>query len=128
MLDRLRILYENDVIDEDIYLICVALHENEMREYDLIHFDAYIVTMTHISMAMHRVKHGESVSGMDSMMLQELRSHSCYDVARDLVSEVVSKFDFDVPESELHYLWLHFLNIYNEKGGCDEENSSRRTD
>ncbi len=119
MKERLTILYDNNVIDQDVYEICVRLHDTFMIEKGFIDAEAYTVAMTHVAMAMNRVKSGDVVNPMDEMILNELKGHKCFVLVKKDVEDIVDHFSFTVPDSELQYLWLHFLNIYNEKGGCN---------
>lgn len=127
MLERLKILSDNDVIDTDIYDVSVMLHNSIMAEKGFVKTEAYTVAMTHLAMAMHRVKNGDVVAEMDEAIVSDLKSQSCFEEVEAVVHDIVGQFEFEVPLSEIQYLWLHFLNIYSEKGGCNEESSRRGT-
>lgn len=127
MLERLKILSDNNVIDTDIYDTSVILHNSIMTEKGFVETEAYTVAMTHLAMAMHRVKNGEVVAEMDEAIVSDLKSQPCFKEVETVIHDIVSQFEFEVPLSEMQYLWLHFLNIYSEKGGCNEESSRRGT-
>lgn len=116
MLERLKILNDNKVISDEVYVTCVDLHNKEMSSINLTEFNSYTVAMTHLAMAMERVKNGEIVNKMDDTIIADLKNQERFNDVYGLVTEIVGKFDFEVPEAEVQYLWLHFLNIYNEKG------------
>jgi len=127
MLERLKILSDSNVIDTDIYDTSVILHNSIMTEKGFVETEAYTVAMTHLAMAMHRVKNGEVVAEMDEATVSDLKSQPCFKEVETVIDDIVSQFEFEVPLSEMQYLWLHFLNIYSEKGGCNEESSRRGT-
>lgn len=117
MKDRLRILYENSVIEEKIYTQCVSLHDGMMETEGLIDLPAYQVAFTHLAMALQRISTGDIVADMDAQILGEITGDPLFSEVKILTDKVVSHFGGDLPESEIHYLWLHFLNLLNEKRG-----------
>lgn len=117
MKERLGILKDGSVIDEAVYEDCLALDTGLMTLENLTELNAYQVAMTHLAMAMQRIKQGTVVEYMDDMILSEIKSAEIFDEVVVLTSKIVDQVHVDIPESEVQFLWLHMLNTLNEKGG-----------
>ncbi len=117
MENRLSILYENSIIDRDIYLQCIKLHKGLMREKSLVDLDAYPVAMTHLAMALQRITKDNSTQPMDRDILIQIQQDRQFSEVIQLTNLVLEEIKLDLPDSELEFLWLHFLTVLKQKGG-----------
>ncbi len=114
MIDRLQILKDNFVIDEDVFSSSIRLHQGLMQERKYTTLNAYEVAMTHLVMAIQRVKAGECVSVMDDTILNEIKKDSLFSDVEEFTELVLTIMGVKIPEPEVQYLWLHFLNLFKE--------------
>lgn len=117
MKERLEILRDGSVIDVEVFDDCMALDAGLMTLEGLNDLNAYQVAMTHLAMAMQRIKQGNIVEYMDDMILSEIKNSENYVDVVALTDKIVKEVHVDIPESEIQFLWLHILNTLNEKGG-----------
>ena len=117
MIDRLKVLYDNSVIDTGVYEGCLKLHEGLMNEQELTSVNAYTVAMTHLAMALQRIKQDSIVNAMDEVVLNEIQKDELFDKVTELTHKVLLTIDVEMPESEVQYLWLHLMTVLKEKGG-----------
>lgn len=117
MRERLKILQESAVIDEEVYVSCLELHEGLMADEALTRTNAYQVALTHLAMALQRIKQDNIVTGMDEAILSEIVADSLFEAVKELTDTVVKQLGNDIPDPEVQFLWLHFLTVLKEKGG-----------
>lgn len=117
MEQRLMILHENSVIDQDVYHTCLKIHEGLMSENSLTDVDAYSVAMTHLAMAMQRIKQDNITGMMDSSILEQIQEDDLFDKVKEFTDLVLENVAVVFPESEIQFLWLHFLTVLKQKGG-----------
>ncbi|MCI6272576.1 MAG: PRD domain-containing protein [Erysipelotrichaceae bacterium] len=115
MKDRLKILFENNVIDKDVYEKCINLHEGYMSENNLVSYNAYTVFMTHVAMALNRIKSNNIVGELDDFILNEIKSDEEFNFVKNETSKIKALLNSDIPDSEMQYFWLHYLNILRER-------------
>lgn len=114
MIERLRILKDNQVIDELVYQDCVHLHEQFYKGYH--HLNSYTVLMTHLAMSMQRVKQGNVVNSIEGFMMDEMKTSEYFELAKQMVEGALSLVHVPYPTSEIEYLWLHTINLLTERG------------
>lgn len=117
MKERLKILWEHHVISDAVYDNCLRLHDDVFSKHELVGLPAYQVAMTHLAMAAQRVLGDEIVAEMEEPILSQVTQSMRFGQVSALTQEVLVGLDVDMPQSEIQYLWLHFLNLLNEKGG-----------
>lgn len=114
---RLRILMDNNVIDIETFKVCMEIHEKIMQPKQLDQHDAYQVLLTHISMALQRIKSGDIANEMDETLSHEISKSEFYDEVLDLASEILEVVPFELPKSEIGYIHIHLLNLLNQERG-----------
>ena len=117
MKERLKVLYENSVIDTNVYNGCLKLHEGLMNDNELTTTNAYTVAMMHLAMALQRIKQNNVVNGMDEIVLNEIKKDSLFKEVDQLTESVLATIHVEMPDTEVQYLWLHFMTVLKEKGG-----------
>lgn len=115
MENRLNVLYEANVIDEDIKDACMNIHRDIFVEKSLHKKEAYETLMTHLAMASQRIKEGLSVDKMDAVILNELKDQDLYEESQKFYGMIQSYFSFELPEEEKDYITLHLLNLLQEE-------------
>lgn len=110
MKERLLILLNNHVIDQDVYDNCIRVYEN------LIIKNGYSdeqssVFITHLAMMLQRNKNGEVVSKMEDFIINEIKSTLNFQDVKDFSEKVYKLLDFEIPEIEKDYILLHLSNF-----------------
>lgn len=73
--------------------------------------------VTHLPMALMRIKRGEEVENLDEMILLELKKENFYSDCMDFIGQIETKTEIEIPVGEKNYLALHFCNLLKQEGG-----------
>lgn len=71
--------------------------------------------VTHIAMAISRLKNGEEIAPLDDLLLSELKGTRIYPKIPSLIKELEERLKINIPESEYGYIALHLANLGNTK-------------
>ncbi|CAM9103110.1 PRD domain-containing protein [Mycoplasma todarodis] len=108
-MNRLKILLKANVIDQEIYDTCSKI-ESDCKNWPQDDKERFI---THLAMALSRIKKGEKVDPMSPMIANELKSNQNFNEAETNLKEMLIDFDYPIVEDEKMYLMLHILNNFN---------------
>lgn len=114
---RLGILLDNNVIDKQSHDACLMVHNQIMKPKNLNKLESYQVAITHLAMALQRIKNDDIVGEMDGAILEEIVNAENFNLVKELSGEIISLMPIDIPQSEISYIWLHLLNLLNEERG-----------
>lgn len=114
---RLRILADNNVIDIETFELCMQIHEKVLEPKKLVEHDAYQVLLTHLAMALQRIKSGEIANEMDATLSQEISNSDAFDDVLALTDAILGVVPFELPKSEIGYIHIHLLNLLNQERG-----------
>ena len=114
-MQRLDILHESHVIDEQTHQLVgrVISYLQEVQALDIGKMEVFI---THLAMAVMRMKKGESIDGVDAGILVDIEKSEYHGKALQIIAEIESWSGFSYAQSEVSYLLLHLVNLFNEKG------------
>ncbi|WP_408007836.1 BglG family transcription antiterminator [Pseudalkalibacillus sp. A8] len=76
---------------------------------------AYIALVIHLSLALERIKQGETIS-MPAEQLEKLKSTKEFGVAQNLIEQLEDVFDITIPEAETGYITTHLLGAKVRNG------------
>lgn len=78
---------------------------------------AYIGLLVHLALAIERILLGESIE-MDPIYLEQLRGVPEFSVARQIIRDLESSFQIDIPEAEIGYITMHLqgAKVRHHKG------------
>lgn len=107
----------------DIYEIQLIIKQAEDKMH--IHFidQAFLNLITHIAIAIERVKDKKSINMNDDFM-DELFNKKEYDVAAWVVSQLSEYFKVDFSKDETGYIAIHFLGAKAEENFMNENHSA----
>ncbi|MFW6266561.1 MAG: PRD domain-containing protein [Halanaerobiales bacterium] len=113
--NRLKILYEGDQIDKEIKEVVNKSLKMLETEYDLqLTEDNAAKFVTHLAMALMRIKNGEEVEGLNEVALQEVKQEEGYDFSLEFSKFIEDEVGLDIPGSEKGYIALHICNLINQ--------------
>lgn len=115
---RLEILVEGDQLEPKLKIKIENLLENFEKEFSLqLTSDNAAMLVTHLPMALMRIKRNEEVEDLDKMVLEQLKKEKYYSDCMDFIQKIEKKTEITIPTGEKNYLALHFCNlIKNERG------------
>lgn len=114
LLMRLNLLLDAGEIDEEIIQIIAEFTRMVEEELSLsIDEKNGSMFITHMAMALSRIKKGEEIMPMDESLLDEVKASNAYNKIPTLIDEIEKRFDINIPKSEFGYIALHLCNLEN---------------
>ncbi|WP_353892457.1 PRD domain-containing protein [Proteinivorax hydrogeniformans] len=114
--ERLNILKEAGEIDGDIMEVIISFAESFEKKYEVIMTEANAsMLITHMAMALARIKKGEKVSSMDQIALEEVKSHPIYKEMPKFYKMIEDRLLIEIPESEKGFIALHAASLIENK-------------
>ena len=99
--------FVENVMDKEISLkVSKILSRYETYIANRLTDQSYMGLMIHLSIAVQRILRGESII-MNGDVLDNLRSDSQFDIARNIGVDIEKEFDIKFPEDELGYITMH---------------------
>ena len=121
---RLAILLAAGEIDEPIREAVVAFGAAREGKFGLeLGEENAAMFVTHLAMALARIRRGEEVEGLDEAALAELAEMPAYRELPALYQGLERRLRIVIPETEQNYITLHACVLVakrkNERGGED---------
>ncbi|MBS4536716.1 PRD domain-containing protein [Clostridium sp. D2Q-14] len=118
LVQRLEILKGAGEISEKIKDVTLDFISKFEEKYSLeMTEENASMLVTHLAMALSRIKKGEKIEEMDEMALEEVKENEIYDDFPEFYDFIEKRLDIEIPESEKGYIALHgCILILNNKG------------
>lgn len=104
-------LYQSDdkVIDKDMLSDIGLCLEKVFDKHNFMMSDfSFNNLAVHLYIALKRIEEGNYMP-MDEELLNSLKQNQEYELAKDIVKEITSLYDIEMPESECGYVSMHLL-------------------
>lgn len=112
---RLAILEAGDQLDANIKQVVIDGIKLIEDKFDiLINEENGSMLVTHLAMALMRIKRGEDVEGLSEVALEEVRSQPHYDWCLEFCQWLEEQANLDIPEGEKGYIALHICSLLKE--------------
>lgn len=85
-----------------------AVHRMVARRIVRMSDTAHIGLIVHISLALHRLRHGEAVE-LDRAQMSEFESSKRFQLIREIVAELGRELGVAIPDGEVFYIAMHVL-------------------
>jgi transcriptional antiterminator len=70
--------------------------------------------ITHLSVAIERIKKGEIIEGIDSEVYSEIENHGEFGKARQILKDIIEASNTKIPESEETFIMMHLCTLLQE--------------
>lgn len=113
MESRLKILYDAQVIDSVVYfgMLNVLTRLEQHWQLSIRHPQGEML-ITHMANALMRASHGPEIPAIDGDILKEMEATAIFANIRELNSDLLSLFPFEVPDHELGYLLANLYGLH----------------
>ena len=108
-MERLEILLQSKVIQEDTHAFALHVIQFLEGEYQ-VNKEAMEMMITHLVMAMERIKRGEIAELMDDDVFNLVLEDIDFEKARNIMLEISNQTEMEFPQSEEQYMLLHLCN------------------
>jgi len=112
---RLAILADAGVIDADVHQRMHKVVERLEQHWRLsIRNEQGTLLLIHMANAVMRVRRGEPVQGIDSLLWAELTALDEFPLIQNINQDVMSCFSEEMPASELGYLLVNVAGLLQQ--------------
>ncbi|MGE4801373.1 PRD domain-containing protein [Yersinia hibernica] len=110
---RLKILYDAQLIDSTVYfgMLNVLTRLEQYWQLSIRHPQGEIL-ITHMANALMRASQGQVILPIDDEILKEIEATAVFVNVREINSDLLSLFAFEVPDHELGYLLVNLYGLY----------------
>lgn len=113
---RLDILEMAGEITEAIKNTVISFSESLEEKYSItMDEENGAMLVTHLAMALARIKKGEEVNEMDDFALEEVKQSKIYNELPKFYKAIEKKLDIEIPESEKGFIALHSIVLVNKQ-------------
>ena len=109
---RTELLRSSGVIDDDVAAFADAVAE---KLNDDFRDDLSETFMTHLVMAVQRIKKGEPAEGLPQEIFDEVKSNAHFAEAKALYKELMEKCPYELPNQEIDFLLTHLTTLLDNK-------------
>jgi len=115
--ERLEILKGAGEISDEIMAVVIEFAQNFEKKYSMeITEENGSMLITHLSMALARIKRGEEINEMDEMALKEVKETPIYDELPEFYKEIEDKLQIKIPDSEKGFIAVHVCTLVSSLG------------
>lgn len=116
--ERLEILVAGDLLEEELKNKLESLLNDFELSYQVeLNNDNAAMLVTHLPMALMRIKRGEAVEDLNEAVLAELKAEEFYNDCLEFIEKIEEETKVEIPEGEKNYLVLHFCNLIKQERG-----------
>lgn len=111
---RTKILRDSKTIDEDVYdyvMSCIDILEQEVKNFEP---DKAEMIITHIAMAMQRVKNDEKINELDDFIWEGIQKEENFDYSVEIYEKLASISKIAIPNYEKRFIITHICNLTRE--------------
>lgn len=110
---RLNILKEAGQISEDTFNILkkVILMIRDKWNIQLTEENGAML-ITHLSVALERIKKGEIIEGIDSEIYEQIKSHPMYKKCTEVLKNIEEESNIKIPENEQTFIMMHLCTLF----------------
>lgn len=112
LLLRLNLLSDAGEIDEKIKYAIINFLENFKKAYSIeITEENGSMLVTHLAMALARIKRGEEIDTVDEEIFKEVKETNIYKEIPRFYAEIENELNIQIPEVEKDYIALHVCTL-----------------
>lgn len=115
--ERLEILNGAGEISDEIMDVVTEFVQNFEEKYSFeITEENGAMLITHLAMALARIKRGEEINEMDELALKEIKETPTYNELPEFYKEIEDKLKIKIPDSEKGFIAVHACTLISSLG------------
>ncbi|AOT70363.1 PRD domain-containing protein [Geosporobacter ferrireducens] len=112
---RLDILEESDQISPEIKIAVIDFAQEFEKKYALILTEENgSMLITHLAIALTRIKNGEEINAIDELVLDEVKQSKLYDELPKFYKRLEEQLSIKIPDSEKGFIAAHACTILSK--------------
>lgn len=111
--NRLEILKNANVISEEVYIKMLKLIDYLKEKWDIVLTEENgSMLITHVAMALERIKKGEKVNNINDEVYDEVVNSSSFEKIKKIYEGIENEVFLEkIPEEEIKYIYVNLLVI-----------------
>lgn len=110
--ERLEILKGAGEISDEIMDVVTEFVKNFEKKYSAeITEENGSMLITHLAMALARIKRGEEINEMDELALEEIKETPTYNELPEFYKKIEDKLQIKIPDSEKGFIAVHVCTL-----------------
>jgi transcriptional regulatory protein LevR len=107
-MERLDILIEAELIDQEAYEKVKKIADEITKEFSLdLHTESGQMFITHISMAIMRIKNNEAATNVENAVYEEIKESENFEEALRFAKIIEEIVEYEIPKNEMEYLVIN---------------------
>lgn len=116
---KMQILKDSNVIDQETFEFILQIRDYLMDKQALDSEEHLDMFLTHLAMATMRIKKKEIVSGINSVIKNEIESSPKLQDSKELWNELKKFSNVNYDDKELWFIYMHMINLLENGDGGD---------
>lgn len=113
--ERLNILEESEQISGEIKTAVMDFAQDFEKEYSLVLTEENAsMLITHLAMALARIKNGEKINEIDELALNEVKQNKLFDELPKFYKSLEEKLNIKIPDSEKGFIVVHACTVISK--------------
>lgn len=109
---RLELIEKSGEIDFSIRKAVIDFIKNIEKKYSIeVKEENGSMLVTHLAMALSRIKKGEEIESIDEEIFQEVKTMRIYSELPEYYKLLEEQLDISIPQSEKDYIALHVCTL-----------------
>jgi len=110
---RLDILRGSNQIDDEVYCNLKDIIEMVKNKHDIkLNEENAAMLMTHLSVAIMRIKNKDIVKAVDEDIFEEIRSSEYYALSNEWIKDMEEVIHRSIPENEKGFIVMHLCTLF----------------
>jgi transcriptional antiterminator len=110
---RLQILKDAGQISEETFEALMRVIEMFDNKWEIaLTEDNGAMLITHLSVALERIKRGEEIEGIDSEIYNEIKNHSDFEKCKKVLENIEEEARISLPQNEETFIMMHLCTLF----------------
>jgi transcriptional antiterminator len=110
---RLQILKDADQISEETFEALKRIIQMFKNKWSInLTEDNGAMLITHVSVALERIKKGEEIEGIDSEIYSQIKNHCDFEKCRKVLKDIAYEAGINIPEYEETFIMMHLCTLF----------------
>jgi transcriptional regulatory protein LevR len=118
---RLQILKDADQICEETFEALKRVIKMFKNKWSIeLTEDNGAMLITHLSVALERIKKGEEIEGIDSEIYSQIESHCEFEKCRQVLKDIIYETEINIPKYEETFIMMHLCTLFESNNKIDK--------
>jgi transcriptional regulatory protein LevR len=112
---RLQILKDAGQISEEVFESLKTVIKMFKDNWDIaLTEENGAMLITHLSVAMKRIKEGQVIEGIDSEIYEQIESNENFSKSKQIFQDIIKSANIEIPKNEETFIMMHLCTLLQE--------------